>query len=345
MAVFPFRPTLACACTGALLLAAACPGAGAADLITGGLDREDGFAAAAFRKMGRQWTPPPGLHGHFGATVAVSVDGRGRVTGCEVLKGSGMEAFDIAACAAARAAKELGRPPGGRPATLYCTFQRDTGEGVGARDPDEALRDRVRRAQRRATERRALDAGIDHEDARIRAERAAEEHARTFGSYEFLPGQDIPDAKQVMSRPVRAPQLENRPAVQQGAPAQLPERYTGGGAPAATGSAATPGPVIGRYPPRQETAGELVVTPPAAEGAPAPAGKAGQATAAAPAKAAAPVPAAQGKVPAKAADKPAQGKTPAASSPDGEGKQAGGGWVMPQPPVPPEGVVGQVVLP
>ena len=109
----------------------------AAGVVTGGT-ADDGYVASAFEKLGRHWSPPPGLHGDFKVQVEVLVDGHGDIAGCKTRQSSGMDAFDAAACGAVEQAGNLGVPPGGKPLTLYCTFQSQR-ERERRPDPDEEL--------------------------------------------------------------------------------------------------------------------------------------------------------------------------------------------------------------
>ena len=116
----------------------------AAGVVTGGV-ADDGYVAGAFEKLGRHWSPPPGLHGDFKVQVEVLVDERGRIAGCTTRQSSGMDAFDVAACGAVEQAGNLGVPPGGKPMTLYCTFQSQRDR---ERRPDPARACRCRSLRR-----------------------------------------------------------------------------------------------------------------------------------------------------------------------------------------------------
>lgn len=240
-------PLASASCLAFILLAAAPRLASAVSIVTGAPAGPDTYVEDAVQAIGYRWTPPPGLHGRFSVTVEVDLDKRGRVTACRPMSSSGMEAFDVAACGAARIAGPFGPTPGGHPMTLRCAFTRDTGEGAAGRDADEVLHERVLRAQRRATARRALDASFDEESAHRRAVEAAEELGRD-ATYDFVPGQDIPGAQQIMRRPVRSPA--------RGAAAAPADKE------AQARDDVKPGPVISRWPPHPAEKEEaLVITP------------------------------------------------------------------------------------
>ncbi|MBO4296311.1 MAG: TonB C-terminal domain-containing protein [Desulfovibrio sp.] len=194
----------------AVLLADAPSPVLAAGLVTGGT-ADDGYVASAFEKLGRHWSPPPGLHGDFKVQVEVLVDGHGDIAGCTTRQSSGMDAFDAAACGAVEQAGNLGVPPGGKPLTLYCTFQSQR-ERERRPDPDEELQKDIRarmEAQNRFSTQRA---GWAEEDARYKAEKAARAQGQTFEGYDFVPGQNIPGAREILDRPVRVQPGPQHPA-------------------------------------------------------------------------------------------------------------------------------------
>ncbi|MBO4684537.1 MAG: TonB C-terminal domain-containing protein, partial [Desulfovibrio sp.] len=194
----------------AVLLADAPSPVLAAGLVTGGT-ADDGYVASAFEKLGRHWSPPPGLHGDFKVQVEVLVDGHGDIAGCTTRQSSGMDAFDAAACGAVEQAGNLGVPPGGKPLTLYCTFQSQR-ERERRPDPDEELQKEIRarmEAQNRFSTQRA---GWAEEDARYKAEKAARAQGQTFEGYDFVPGQNIPGAREILDRPVRVQPGPQHPA-------------------------------------------------------------------------------------------------------------------------------------
>ncbi|MBQ1538924.1 MAG: TonB C-terminal domain-containing protein [Desulfovibrio sp.] len=194
----------------AVLLAVAPSPVLAAGVVTGGT-ADDGYVASAFEKLGRHWSPPPGLHGDFKVQVEVLVDGHGDIAGCKTRQSSGMDAFDAAACGAVEQAGNLGVPPGGKPLTLYCTFQSQR-ERERRPDPDEELQKDIRarmEAQNRFSTQRA---GWAEEDARYKAEKAARAQGQTFEGYDFVPGQNLPGAREILDRPVRVQPGPQHPA-------------------------------------------------------------------------------------------------------------------------------------
>ncbi|MCR5258059.1 MAG: TonB C-terminal domain-containing protein [Desulfovibrio sp.] len=229
----------------------------AAGLVTGGT-ANDGYVACAFEKIGRHWSPPPGLHGDFTVQVEVIIDERGGIAGCTTRQSSGMVAFDAAACGAVEQTGNLGVPPGNKPMTLYCTFQSQR-ERERLPDPDEKLQKDIRArmdAQNRFSTQRA---GWAEEDARYKAEKAARAQGQTFEGYDFSPGQNIPGAREILERPVR---------VQPG-----PQHSDGGAgkgkaSPGGASANSIAGPVagmpvsrVGRGSPQQEEEADLAVAP------------------------------------------------------------------------------------
>ncbi len=169
----------------------------AVGVVTGGT-ADDGYVVGAFEKLGRHWSPPPGLHGDFRVQVEVRIDERGGIAGCTTRQSSGMDAFDAAACGAVEQAGNLGVPPGGKPMTLYCTFQSQR-ERKRLPDPDEELQKDIRarmEAQNRFSTQRA---GWAEEDARYKAEKAARAQGQTFEGYDFFQGRTFPGLKRYWS--------------------------------------------------------------------------------------------------------------------------------------------------
>lgn len=204
----------------------------AAGVVTGGT-ADDGYVASAFEKLGRQWSPPPGLHGDFKVQVEVRINERGGIAGCRTRQSSGMDAFDAAACGAVEQAGNLGVPPGGKPMTLYCTFQSQR-EHERRPDPDERLQKEVRARMEAENRFSTQRAGWAEEDARYKAEKAARAQGQTFEGYDFVPGQNIPGAREILERPSR---------VQPGP--QHPQAGAGRGRAAAGSAAGKPGSARG----------------------------------------------------------------------------------------------------
>ena len=315
----------------ALLCSVSASQAATHTLISGGVSGED-YAQSVFRRLGEVWVAPQGLHGDFRTEIVLSIDSSGMLSDCRVVRPSGLEALDSSTCGAAYKIGRFAPPPDGQPIDLVCSFQIQKTQAEED-DPDKALMEEVRAHARRQTEYRTREAGYAEEDARARAEAAARERGETFAGYDFVPGQDIPDAPTLLQR---TPTVVVAPS-----PQDQKKAAAGKGEVSAEGNKAqpvVPGHIISRYPP-VPGAHELVVDPhakrPAAQVAPALAqtGKGAQATAHEP-----PHDTARG------------GKNSAASGRDRQPQaeteaQPVSKYVLPQPPLPPKGVQGQVIEP
>ena len=298
-------------------------------LISGGVSGED-YAQSVFRRIGEVWVAPQGLHGNFRTEIELSIDSSGMLSDCRVVRPSGLEALDSSTCGAAYKIGRFAPPPEGQPIRLVCSFQIQKTQAEED-DPDKALMEEVRAHARRQTEYRTREAGYAEEDARARAEAAARERGETFAGYDFVPGQDIPDAPTLLQRTptvVVAP----RDGAQNKAAAEKPSAEGTKAQPVA------PGHIISRYPPRPGDQ-ELVVDPhgkkPAAEATPG---------------SAQPVQPAQDMKSAQDVADKGQGaaKSGKDSQPAGQAEtkaQPAQEYVLPQPPLPPRGVRGRVINP
>lgn len=298
-------------------------------LISGGVSGED-YAQSVFRRIGEVWVAPQGLHGDFRTEIELSIDSSGMLSDCRVVRPSDLEALDSSTCGAAYKIGRFAPPPEGQPIRLVCSFQIQKTQAEED-DPDKALMEEVRAHARRQTEYRTREAGYAEEDARARAEAAARERGETFAGYDFVPGQDIPDAPTLLQRTptvVVAP----RDGARNKAAAEKPSAEGTKAQPVA------PGHIISRYPPRPGDQ-ELVVDPhgkkPAAEAAP---------------ESAQSVQPAQDMKPAQDAADKGQGAAESGkdSQPAAQAEtkaQPAQEYVLPQPPLPPRGVRGRVINP
>lgn len=84
--------------------------------------QDDGYSGRILDKIAAKWKPPKQLVGSHRLKLILSIDGEGELMDCKVLKASGLDALDVSACAAARAAAPFGSPPYGMPATVHFSF-------------------------------------------------------------------------------------------------------------------------------------------------------------------------------------------------------------------------------
>ena len=84
---------------------------------------EDGsYTGKVHTAVIKAWTPPPALKTDFTVRIRISIDGDGKIVSCKALAPSGLEAYDAAACGAAKKAGPFGTPPYGQPLDVYMTF-------------------------------------------------------------------------------------------------------------------------------------------------------------------------------------------------------------------------------
>lgn len=108
--------------TAALLGAALClaPHAATAAGIAA-VDTQNGYAGAVLGKISEIWAPPANA-GNRLVRVRISVDGMGKVTGCEPTQRSGLPALDESVCNAVRTVESFGTPPYAMPIDVHFAF-------------------------------------------------------------------------------------------------------------------------------------------------------------------------------------------------------------------------------
>lgn len=129
--------------------------------------QDDGYSGRILDKIAAKWKPPKQLVGTHKLRLILSVDGEGELLDCKVQKGSGLEALDVSACAAARAAAPFGSPPYGMPATVHFSFW------SGGLDSRVAVKDEKERVNTAYAERAAENSRFANERAQARAQVAA----------------------------------------------------------------------------------------------------------------------------------------------------------------------------
>lgn len=182
-----------CLATLGLCLVSVSPAPGAS-LVAAGQD--DGYSGAVMDKVVGKWKPPAQLKGDFRLKMLLSLDGEGNVADCKIRKSSGLQALDVSACAAARAAAPFGQPPYGMPADIHFSFW--TGGATGLQPEAKEVAD--------ATHARAAseNARVANERARAMAEDAAKKSGKTLNSP--VPAEDgartHPDTKKTIDKKI-----------------------------------------------------------------------------------------------------------------------------------------------
>lgn len=136
-----------------------------AAIVTAGPDWE--YTGHMLDKISARWQPPKQLVGLHRLNLALSLDNDGRLLECRVQKGSGLDALDASACAAARAASPYGPPPSRGPAVVHFSFW--TG-GLDSRVPVSEDKEHYNPI---FAERAVENARFANERAQARAEAAA----------------------------------------------------------------------------------------------------------------------------------------------------------------------------
>ncbi len=85
------------------------------------VDTQNGYAGAVLDKVSEVWAPPANA-GNRLVRVRISVDGEGRVTGCEPTRRSGLPALDESVCAAVKKVDSFGTPPYAMPIDVHFAF-------------------------------------------------------------------------------------------------------------------------------------------------------------------------------------------------------------------------------
>lgn len=85
------------------------------------VDTQNGYAGAVLGKVSEVWAPPANA-GNRLVRVRISVDGEGRVTGCEPTQRSGLPALDESVCAAVKKVESFGTPPYAMPIDVHFAF-------------------------------------------------------------------------------------------------------------------------------------------------------------------------------------------------------------------------------
>lgn len=343
--------------------------------IAGGAEGED-YATTVFRRLGEVWEPPFGLYGSYSTQIELSIDSSGMLMDCRIMRRSGHDTFDTSACGAAHKIGRFAPPPDGQPTRLVCTLQSQKSPEPPA-DPDEVLKEQVRERVRRDRDYRVREAGHAEEDARARAEAVARERGETFAGYEFAPGQHIPGAKELQERtPIKIlPDPKSKVTADEEKAARPAEPVV----PGPVISRYPPEPELtdlvietgeksrvqvrtrDAVPPAS-SAPETPAARPAADRVKAPE-QVPDSTPPAKAVQKAPleeesVPPAESKEPEQVRPEPAKAEqmlaeqaaepaeaAAAPASPAAKPAQASSDWVIPQPPLPPEGVKGRVIDP
>lgn len=153
--------------------------------------QDDGYSGRILDKIAAKWKPPKQLIGTHKLKIILSLDGDGKLLDCRIQKASGLEALDVSACAAARAAAPFGSPPYGMPATVYFSFW--TG-GLDSRVPVQDEKEQVNTAY---AERAAENARFANERAQARAQAAAKSSGKQLpGEQGAVPAGKNTDKKQ-----------------------------------------------------------------------------------------------------------------------------------------------------
>ena len=171
------RHALSWALVGLLAPACLCLARGessAASFVGAGMDGS--YTNRVLAAVSKIWAPPPALKNDFQTRIRISIDEDGKVAGCRVVAPSGLEAFDDAACGAARKVGPFGTPPYGQPLDVYMTFWNGTPKGAPrAQPPDSeaAMRAEIMARTRAEAVRGDQRASSAEAAARRRAEDAA----------------------------------------------------------------------------------------------------------------------------------------------------------------------------
>lgn len=97
--------------------------------------QDDGYSGKVMDRVIARWSPPKQLKKESSLKLVVSLDGEGNVIDCKIRKSSGLEALDVSACAAVKAAAPYGSPPYSMPADIFLSFWSGAPGNVVPPDP------------------------------------------------------------------------------------------------------------------------------------------------------------------------------------------------------------------
>lgn len=167
--------------------------------------QDDGYSGRVMDKIVAKWSPPKQLKNECNIKLSVSLDGAGKVQDCIIRKSSGLQALDVAACAAVRKAAPFGSPPYGMPAEIFLSFWSGSPGNVVSPDPARAALDTSQAEQ-------AREKSVEtNERARALAEKAAAKTGKMIppgvqanAKPKDAAGAEKPDVSKVKAQPEKA---------------------------------------------------------------------------------------------------------------------------------------------
>lgn len=97
------------------------PETGAAASIAA-FSQNEGYSGSVMDKVLSKWSPPAQIKGDYQLKLRIGLDDKGQVLECKPIKNSGLQALDVSACSAVKAAAPFGPPPYGMPVDVYFSF-------------------------------------------------------------------------------------------------------------------------------------------------------------------------------------------------------------------------------
>ncbi|MBQ9452151.1 MAG: TonB family protein [Desulfovibrio sp.] len=188
---------------------------------------EDGsYTGKVHTAVIKAWTPPPALKTDFTVRIRISIDGNGKITSCKPLVPSGLEAYDAAACGAAKKAGPFGTPPYGQPLDVYMTFWTGSPKNWDRRehlDSEAAARAEVMARTKADAAHGEYYASTTEDLARQRAEAAAKATGKELPAIHPKPvAPAAPNKIPPKASPTKAPAFATQNA--QNGPATQPVR-------------------------------------------------------------------------------------------------------------------------